>query len=181
MAFQRSRQGKPPATEAELFEYAVKTLGSKMRSVRDLRRLMKLRAEPGSEGEAQMDRIIQRLEELKYLSDPRFAADFTRLRQENQSFGRRRVQQDLANKGIDKELVQTTLETAYEDVNEAALAKQYIERKRIKIPQDQKETARVLRRLIRAGFSTPTIFKVLRELKAPIEELDVEGLDEPES
>lgn len=152
-----------------------------MRSVRDLRRLMKLRAEPGSEGEAQMDRIIQRLEELKYLSDPRFAADFTRLRQENQSFGRRRVQQDLANKGIDKELVQTTLETAYEDVNEAALAKQYIERKRIKIPQDQKETARVLRRLIRAGFSTPTIFKVLRELKAPIEELDVEGLDEPES
>lgn len=152
-----------------------------MRSVRDLRRLMKLRAEPGSEGEPQMDRIIQRLEELKYLSDPRFAADFTRLRQENQSFGRRRVQQDLANKGIDKELVQTTLETAYEDVNEAALAKQYIERKRIKIPQDQKETARVLRRLIRAGFSTPTIFKVLRELKAPIEELDVEGLDEPES
>jgi regulatory protein len=181
MAFQRSRQGKPPATEAELFEYAVKSLGSKMRSVRDLRRLMKLRAEPGAEGEAQMDRIIQRLEDLKYLSDPRFAADFTRLRQENQSFGRRRVQQDLANKGIDKELVASTLETAYEDVNETALAKQYIERKRIKIPRDQKEAARVLRRLIRAGFSTPTIFKVLREMKAPIEELDLEELDEPEA
>jgi len=177
MSFQRFRKGKPPATEAELFEYAVKSLGSKMRSVRDLRRLMKLRAEPGEEGQAQMDRIVAKLEELKYLSDPRFAADFTRLRQENQSFGRRRVQQDLQQKGIDKDLVQATLETAYEEVDEAALARQYIERKRIKPPQDEKETSRVLRRLIRAGFSTPTIFKVLREMKVPVEMVELEGLE----
>lgn len=124
-----------------------------------------------------MDRIVAKLEELKYLSDPRFAADFTRLRQENQSFGRRRVQQDLQQKGIDKDLVQATLETAYEEVDEAALARQYIERKRIKPPQDEKETSRVLRRLIRAGFSTPTIFKVLREMKVPVEMVELEGLE----
>lgn len=181
MSFQRSRKGKPPLTEPELMEYAVKSLATKMRSVRDLRRLMKLRAEPGDEGERQMDRIIARLEELKYLSDPRFAADFTRLRQENQSFGRRRVQQDLQQKGIEKELIAETLETAYGDLNEATLAKQYIERKRIKPPADQKESARVLRRLVRAGFSVGTVFKVLREMKAPVEELDVDSLDEADA
>ena len=34
-----------------------------------------------------------------------FAADFTRLRQENDKFGRRRVQQGLMQKGVHPELV----------------------------------------------------------------------------
>lgn len=164
-----------------MFEYAVKSLGSKMRSVRDLRRLMKLRAEPGEEGEAQMDRIVKRLEDLRYLSDPRFAADFTRLRQDNQKFGRRRVQQDLQQKGIDKDLIASTLEKAYEDVNEATLAKQYIERKRIKPPVDEKDSARVMRRLVRAGFAPGTVFKVLREMKFPVEETMLDGIEDADS
>ena len=41
-----------------------------------------------------------RLKELNYLSDTRFAADYTRLRKENEKFGRRRVQQDLMQKGV---------------------------------------------------------------------------------
>lgn len=181
MSFQRSKRSREPHTEPELFEYAVKSLGMKMKSVRDLRRLMSTRVVPGPEGVAMMDRVIAKLEEMRYLSDPRFAADFTRLRQENQSFGRRRVQQDLQNKGIEKTLIEETLNTAYEDVNEAALAKQYMERKRMKPPADEKESARVLRRLVRAGFSIGTVFKVLREMKVPVEEIDVEGLDDPDS
>lgn len=174
----RAPKKRDPLTEPELMEYAVKSLATKMRSVRDLKRSMKLRAEPGVEGEAMIDRIIARLEELRYLSDPRFAADFTRLRQDNQKFGRRRVQQDLANKGIDKELAQATLDTAYNDIDEASLAMQYIERKRIKPPKDEKESARIMRRLVGAGFSIGTIYKVLRKMKAPVEEMALEGLDE---
>ena len=102
---------------------------------------------------------------MRYLSDERFAADFTRLRQENRSFGRRRVQQDLQQKGIHGELIATTLDTAYEHVDEAALVRQYVERKRLKPPTDDKSTARVLRRLTGAGFSSKSIFKVLRELR----------------
>lgn len=172
----RAPKKRDPLTEPELMEYAVKSLATKMRSVRDLKRSMKLRAEPGAEGEAMIDRIIARLEEMRYLSDPRFAADFTRLRQDNQKFGRRRVQQDLSNKGIDKELAQATLDTAYNDIDEASLAMQYIERKRIKPPQDEKESARVLRRLVRAGFAVGTVFKVLRQMRAPVEETSLEGV-----
>lgn len=172
----RSSKTREPLNEAELMEYAVKSLSVKMRSVRDLRRLMQRRAMPGIEGESAMDRVIAKLEEMRYVSDPRFAADFTRLRQENQSFGRRRVQQDLQQKGIDASLIEETLNTAYEEVNESVLARQYLERKRIQPPQNDKETARVLRRLVRAGFSTGTVFKVLRELKAPIDGLDAESI-----
>jgi regulatory protein len=144
-----------------------------MKSIRDLRRAMSQRAEPGETGAADMDAVIAKLKDLGYLSDERFAADFTRLRKENQKFGRRRVQQGLMQKGIAQELTQTTLATAYDGIDEVALAQQYVERKRMKKPTDEKETARTMRRLVAAGFSTRTIWKVLRAWGTELEEVDL--------
>jgi regulatory protein len=180
MPFAR-RKSTEPLTEAELFDYAVKSLGARMQSIRDLRRKMKDRAEPGEEGEAMMDRILARLVDMRYLSDERYAADFTRLRQENRSLGRRRVQQDLQQKGIAGDLIATTLSEAYDGVDEAALVRTHMERKRIKPPTDEKSTARVLRRLTTAGFSPKTIFAVLRQMKAgdaALDRAEVESVDE---
>jgi regulatory protein len=77
-------------------------------------------------------------------------------------------------KGIAQELTNSTLKTAYEDVDEVALAKEYVERKRMKKPEGDKEIARAMRRLMAAGFSTKTIWKVLRSWGAEVEEVDVE-------
>ena len=52
-----------------LFEYAVGALARRMRTERDLRRLMKLRAEEGEAGARAMDAVVVRLKELNYLSD----------------------------------------------------------------------------------------------------------------
>jgi regulatory protein len=161
-------------TEAALFEYAVGALARRMRSVSDLRRLMRTRAEPGDAGERAIDAIVLRLKELNYLSDAQFAADYTRMRRENEKFGKRRVQQDLMQRGIPRNLVVSTLATAYEDVDEVALARQYVARKRMKQPVDQKETGRAMNRLLRAGFSSGTIFKVLRSWGVAVEEVDME-------
>ncbi|WP_433984601.1 regulatory protein RecX [Tunturiibacter empetritectus] len=98
MAFVRPKK-REPVGEAGLFEYAVGALARRMRTVRDLRRLMKARAEEGEAGERAMDAVIVRLKELNYLSDTRFAEDYTRVRKENEKFGKRRVQQDLMMKG----------------------------------------------------------------------------------
>ncbi len=177
MAFARPKK-REPVGEAGLFEYAVGALARRMRTERDLRRLMKLRAEEGEAGTRAIDAVVVRLKELNYLSDTRFAEDYTRVRKEHEKFGRRRVQQDLMQKGVGKELVASTLETAYEDVDEVALARQYIARKRIKQPSGanaQKETVRTMNRLLRAGFSSRAIYKVLREWELPEE--TVEGLD----
>ncbi len=164
---------RPPLDQAGLLEYAVRSLSSRMKSIRDLRRAMSQRAEPGETGAAHMDAVIAKLKDLGYLSDERFAADFTRLRKENQKFGRRRVQQGLMQKGIAQELTQSTLATAYDDIDEVALAQQYVERKRMKKPTDEKETARTMRRLVAAGFSTRTIWKVLRAWGTELEEVDI--------
>ena len=177
MAFARPKK-REPLGEAGLFEYAVGALARRMRTERDLRRLMKLRAEVGEAGARAIDAAVVRLKELNYLSDTRFAEDYTRVRKEHEKFGKRRVQQDLMQKGVGKELVASTLETAYEDVDEVALARQYIARKRIKQPSGenaQKETARTMNRLLRAGFSSRAIYKVLREWELPEEA--IEGME----
>ena len=161
---------REPLTEEGLFEYAVGSLARRMRSVRDLRRLMTPRAEPGESGLQAIGRVLQRLEELRYLSDERFAVDFTRLRKENQNHGRRRVQQDLAAKGIARDLVTDTIARAFDDIDELELAGQYVERKRIKRPINEKETARVTGRLLRAGFSSTAIWKLLRSWKIEVDE-----------
>lgn len=179
MAFARPKK-REPVGEAGLFEYAVGTLARKMRTVRDLKRLMRPRAMEGAEGERDMDAVVARLIDLKYLSDTRFAQDYTRMRKENQGFGRRRVQQDLAMKGVEKELVSSTLAAAYDETDEVALARAYCERKRIKQPAGpnaQKETVRVMNRLMRAGYGSNAIFKLLRawNVEVPVEVSDDGG------
>jgi regulatory protein len=175
MAFGRAKKKREPLGEAALFEYAVGALARKMRTVRDLKRLMRARAEEGEAGERAMDRVVLRLKELNYLSDTRFAADYARLRKENEKFGRRRVQQDLVQKGVHKELIASTLSNAYDDVDEVALAREYIARKRIKRPEGEdakKQAARVMGRLMRAGFSAAAIFKILREWDVEVNEAE---------
>jgi regulatory protein len=181
MAFARAKK-REPVGEAGLFEYAVGALARRMRTERDLRRLMKTRAEEGEAGTRAMDAVVVRLKELNYLSDTRFAEDYTRVRKEHEKFGRRRVQQDLMQKGVKGELVASTLAMAYEDVDEVVLARQYIARKRMKQPSGesaQKETARTMNRLLRAGFSSRAIYKVLREWELPEEAR--EGLEAGEA
>jgi regulatory protein len=179
---------REPLGEAALFEYAVRALASKMRTERELRRLMKTRAAEGAEGERAMAAVVARLKGLNYLSDARFAADYARLRKENEKFGQRRVQQDLAAKGVAAALVGAAVGAAYEGVDEAALAREYVARKRMKQPGgvgvsrevQQKETARVVGRLLRAGFSAGAVFKVLREWGVEVEEAELDGAGDAE-
>ncbi len=173
MSFGRPKSAKPPLDEAGLLDYAVKSLASRMKSERDLRRLMAGRAVPGEQGARDMDAVLAKLKELSYLSDERFAADYTRLRQENDKFGRRRVQQGLMQKGVAQGTVSEAIGKAYEEVDEVALARSYAERKRMRKPENEKETARAMRRLMAAGFSSKAIWAVLRNWGAPVEETDI--------
>ena len=178
MAFGRPKNPPTPLVYDELLDYAVKSLSAKMKSIRDLRRKLLDRAE----SEADVDTVLTKLKDLGYLSDERFAADYTRLRQENDKFGRRRVQQGLMQRGIATPLANETLDKAYEDVDEVKLAREYIARKRMKQPegdreQRQKESARAMRRLIGAGFSPKAVYKVLREWEPELEEVDIDDAE----
>jgi regulatory protein len=174
----KARKAPQPLDEGALYQYAVRALGRQMRTVAELKRLMSKRVEPGDQGETKMAAVIARLVDQRYLDDHTFASTYTRLRQENQSFGKRRVQQELTRKGVQAELVATTLETAYAQITDEELARRYISRKRIPKPEDDRQTARLIRRLVGAGFSFTVISKLLKTWNLDLPLPEDEAADE---
>lgn len=160
MAFRRSKL--KTYDESSLYEYAVGALGRKMRTVAEIKRLMRERVRTQENGTAIIDAVVERLKQQKYLNDSQYATSYSQYRQENEKFGRMRVVQDLKAKGVHGDVIEKTVGAAYSGVNEEKLAREFLERKRTKKPKDQKESARVFRMMVRAGFSSRTIIKILR-------------------
>jgi regulatory protein len=173
----RSKPGKPKPflNESGLYDYAAKALGRAMRTEAELRRLMRSRIEPGERGQAVINAVIARLKEQRYLDDQSFAETYARLRQENEKLGSRGVRRKLAQKGVPAPIANEAVNARYSGTDEEALARKHLEKKRIGKPTNEKETARVIRRLVGAGFSTGVIYKILRQWDIPDEALS--GLD----
>ena len=153
-------------TEAELYDYAVGALARRMRSVAELKRLLRNRVEADTEfGKTLVELIIVRLKDQGYLNDAKYAAAFSSYRRDNEKFGRRRVTTDLKAKGVHGEVIERAVSMAYDQVKEETLAREYLRRKRLQKPKDrdQKQSARIFRQLMRAGFETKTIFGILKK------------------
>jgi regulatory protein len=145
-------------TEPELYEYAVGALGRKMRTVAELKRLLRQRC-----ADAELiERVVSRLKDQKYLNDSSYAAAYSSFRRDNQKFGARRVITDLKVKGVHRDLIQKAIGDAYAGVNEEDLARAFLKRKRLDKPASNKEAARVFRALIRAGFSAGISIRILK-------------------
>jgi len=161
MSFPRPK--KNVYSEDELYQYAVGALARRMRTVAELKRLLRARVEADTEyGKTLVELIIRRLKDNGYLNDSQYAAYFSSLRRDNQKFGRLRVITDLKARGVHGSLIDKAVDAAFENVNEEKQARQYLRRKRLEKPKDRKQAARIFRQLARAGFSSKTIFSILK-------------------
>ena len=161
MALGRSRK---LFTEEELYEYAVGALARRARSVAELKRLLRNRVEAGTEiGQTLVELVIVRLKNQGYLNDAKYAAAYSSYRRDNEKFGRMRVVTDLKIKGVHGDVIEKAVSSAYDAVNEEKLAREYLRRKRLQKPKDQKQAARIFRQLVRAGFAFKTIFAILKK------------------
>ena len=178
MAFPRPQ--KKFYSEEELYEYAVGALARRMRTVAELKRLLRMRVEDAESeyGQTLIELVIRRLKDRGYLNDSQYAAYFSSLRRDNQKFGRMRVVTDLKIKGMHSDVIDKAVDAAFEGVSEEKQAREYLRKKRMVKPQkgDQKATARIFRQLIRAGFGSKTIFTILKNWN-----VDEEILSELES
>ena len=165
-------------SEDELYEYAVGALGRRMRTVAELKRLFRARVEePESEyGQTLIELVIRRLKDRGYLNDSHYAAYFSSLRRDNQKFGRQRVVTDLKIKGVHGDVIEKAVDAAFEGVSEEKQAREFLRKKRLVKPKDQKEAARIFRQLARGGFGPKTIFAILKNW-----DVDEETLTELES
>lgn len=179
MPFGRPKKSAAPLNEQGLYEYAVGALGRRMRTEAELRRLMTARVEPGEHGQEVMAAVLVRLREYGFLNDASYAETYARLRHENEKLGQRRVRQDLQRKGVAADLVEEAVTARYQGTDEEALVRAHLEQKRLKKPTNEKEAARVMRRLVTAGFSVGAIYKVLRRWDVAEETLaQLENMEE---
>lgn len=149
--------------EHSLYEYAIAALGRRMRTIAELKRLMHNKVEDSEHGRLLIEVVIAKLKEQKYLNDGQYAAMYSNLRKENNRFGKRRVISELKQRGVHEEVIERAVTTTYEGTDEEQLARDFLRRKRLKKPSNEKETARIFRAMVRAGFASKTIFAVLKK------------------
>jgi regulatory protein len=177
------RRPKQPYDENQLYEYAVGALARKMRSVAELKRLLRNRVPGDERGEILVEMVVLRLKQKKYLDDSNYAASYSALRRDNDRFGARRVITDLKVKGVHADLIEKAVEQAYSGVDEETQVRAFLKRKRLKKPATNREAARIFRALMRAGFTSGTAMKIMKKWDVEDELLTVlqeEGSNDPE-
>jgi len=169
MAFTRRKL----ETENELYEYAMGALARRMRSIAELKRLLRGRVQAETEiGKTLVELVIRRLKDQGYLNDAKYAAAYSTFRRDNEKFGRKRVAVDLKAKGVHPEIIDKTVQSTFAEIDEEKQAREYLRRKRIEKPRNKKEAAKIFRLLMRAGFGSKTIFTILRKWNIEDELLD---------
>jgi regulatory protein len=171
MAFPRSKKLYDPAS---LYEYAIGALARRMRTVAELKRLLRQK-NVANDKEAAIEAVVTKLKDQKYLNDARYAEMYSAMRKEGAKLGRQRVVTDLKVRGVHGDVIEKAVRGTYDGVDEEKLAREFLAKKRVKPPitakrddraarkQQEKETARIFRMMARAGFRTATIFKVLKK------------------
>jgi regulatory protein len=111
--------------------------------------------------------VLDDLTRLGYINDEHFAAQWASARVRLRGFGRRRIEQELRTKGINRDIIRETLDSIFEESSEADVARREAEKKLKSLIHFDAEVRR--RRLAgfleRKGFSSHTISTILRTLK----------------
>jgi len=156
------KRPNPTLDEAALYDYAIGALARKMRSVAELKRLLRNRVPRDEAGEILIEMIILRLKEQKYLNDSNYAATYSAFRRDNEKFGPRRVIADLRVKGVHSEIIEKAVQQTFSGINEEQHARAFLKRKRLKKPGDNRQAAKIFRSLMRAGFRSAVAIRILK-------------------
>ncbi len=160
---------RPPPDGAATLEVALRFLGSRPRTTRELTdRLRRAGAE-----DATVEATIDRLRELGYVDDAAFGRWWSEQRDRHAPRGRRLVEAELRQKGVPREVIEQLREEAPERLPEdAALPETDDQRAAVALeqhlrgrpmPDDPKASQRLGMFLMRRGFDPETVRRAIRQ------------------
>jgi len=154
---------------ARTFQRAGKLLAAKARSVAELRERLLERCSD----KAVVETVIARLREYGYLDDERYAVSYASSRVRQSPVGRRRLEQSLAMKKIDRSVADEALDQVFAEIPEEVLIDRAIE-KRVRLrgrPKTRAEAKSLFDHLLRQGFPFELVSEKVRAVsKADLEE-----------
>ena len=151
-------------TKLSTYERGVRMLASRPRSVAELRRLMLRKELPVQE----VDNAIERLISAGYLDDMAFARQYARSKALAAGFSRRRIEQELARRGVPRRIAENAVAYVFEDeaIDEATSLEKMID-KRLRMMHGADEVTkrrRLFGFLARRGYHPEDIEQALGRL-----------------
>ncbi|HYT68116.1 MAG TPA: regulatory protein RecX [Vicinamibacterales bacterium] len=149
---------------------ALLLLGRRELSVKQVRERLRDR----EHSEEDIDRAVDLLLENRALDDARVAAAYVRTAVKIKGRGRLRIQRELQEMGIEKDVAGEALAAAFGETDERALITKALQKKLRGKPKisSQAEYARVYQFLMRQGFSPAAVSAALRSHRKGVDPLE---------
>jgi regulatory protein len=149
---------------ARTYSRALDMLARAPRSARDLRRRLLLKGEP----EADVDVTVERLNASGLLNDAAYARAFVRSKVASQGFSRRRLQQELAKRGVARDIADAAILEVLQDddVDEAANIERVAQKKlrTLRGLDEATQRRRLFSYLARRGYDVDDVRAVVRRV-----------------
>ena len=143
------------------YNYAVSLLSRRDHSEREL--MTKLNQKGYTDG---AEEAIEKLKDGGYVSDERFARLYVRELQTFKKYGKRRIEQELYRKGVDRDIIREVLDETDFDEDELVTL---INKKYGRYLGDEKGVAKTINGLLRMGYSYGEIRNALKTINENIE------------
>jgi regulatory protein len=149
------RRNKPPLEPAQARDTALRLLGRREHSARELKAKLQAR---GLDREA-TDEVVADLSDAGWQSDARYAEVLVRSRT-SQGHGPLRIEAEMRMAGLDADAIRAALDAA--DVDWDELAQQVWQRKYGALPQSLSERQQQYRFMAGRGFEARSIGRILK-------------------
>jgi len=150
------------STDAELYVAALRALARRAHSVREMRLYLERRTHATDA----VSRVLDRLQQEKFLDDERYALQAARSRSHTRRQGPGRIARELRLRGVPDSCIESALAALTLETDEASMVRAQLRRRLASLrgPLDQRRVASLYRSMMRAGFSMDTVRRELRLL-----------------
>lgn len=156
----------PRSLDPGTYSRSLDMLARAPRSARDLRRRLLLKGE----AEADVDATIERLTAAGLLDDAAYARAFVRSKVSSQGFSRRRLQLELAKRGVARDVAEAAIAEVLhdDDVDESANIER-VARKKLRALEgldEETQQRRLYAYLARRGYDVDDVRAVLKAVRS---------------
>ena len=139
--------------------YALMLLGYRERSLREI----KIRMRQKGYEEKLVEKVVKYLKDRNLINDKRFTQLWAESRIKK-GYGRWRIQSELEQKGVNREITDEILKDLYSGIDEVQVALDLVEKKRWVSKEPPRLTERVSNLLRQRGFSFEVISNVVEKI-----------------
>jgi regulatory protein len=165
MSDSESQRPQRPQRPGTTHSRSLDMLARAPRSARDLRRRLLLKGE----AEADVDATIERLTTAGLLDDAAYARAFVRSKVSSQGFSRRRLQLELAKRGVAREVADAAIvEVLHDDDVDESVNIERVARKKLRALEgldEETQRRRLSAYLARRGYDVDDVRAVLRTVR----------------